>query len=308
VPRWPRTHASVPQARRARRLNGSGQEPADRPEQSCREDPNADVDSKDSICSRERRAQWIQGEHPNPARQIALGRNLSPQSAGRRSFRGGAKVTTPRMPSLLVGRWAQSRRCAGICAGATPIRLGVTRPQRSNDPVRLPPWPPSKAALGGSPSNHESPFRCAVPTTPADQAGTGVDCFPVRRAGVRIDTFEMLLRLYSRARRILNANLNLVQTQRCVRGHARLMARSIKALEWRRVRRPLDAIHRERTPQYVGHDAPLAGGDAWPGDSAVNASAAEGYSAQIRVIGVISATARSLRAELRARRQATRAG
>jgi DDE superfamily endonuclease len=47
----------------------------------------------------------------------------------------------------------------------------------------------------------------------------------------------------------LNANLNLVQTQRCVRGHARLMARSIKALEWRRVRRPLDAIHRERTPQ-----------------------------------------------------------
>src|SRR5689334_12340241 len=106
----------------------------------------------------------------------------------------------------------------------------------------------------------------------------------------------------------LNANLNLVQTQRCVRGHARLMARSIKALEWRRVRRPLDAIHRERTPQYVGHDAPLAGGDAWPGDSAVNASAAEGYSAQIRVIGVISATTRSLRAELRARRQATRAG
>jgi hypothetical protein len=59
-----------------------------------------------------------------------------------------------------------------------------------------------KRRWGGSPSNHESPFRCAVPTTPADQAGTGVDCFPVRAAGVRIDTFEMLLRLYSRARRI----------------------------------------------------------------------------------------------------------
>src|SRR5262245_35975278 len=54
--------------------------------------------------------------------------------------------------------------------------------------------------------------------------------------------------------------------------------------------------------------APLTGGDAWPGDSAVNASAAEGYSVQIRVIGVISATARSLVAELRARSQARLAG
>src|SRR5215831_1104201 len=39
---------------------------------------------------------------------------------------------------------------------------------------------------------------------------------------------------------------------------------------------------------------PLAGGEAWLRDGAASASAAEGYSAPIRVIGIISATARSL--------------
>ena len=115
-------------------------------------------------------------------------------------------MTTSRMPSLLVGRWAQSRRCTGIYAGATPIRLGVTRPQRSNDPVRLPPWPPSKAALGGAPlltTNHPSDVLCLLPrrikrvrvsiASPFAQLSQNG-----RRAGIRIDTFEMLLRLYSR--------------------------------------------------------------------------------------------------------------
>jgi len=58
----------------------------------------------------------------------------------------------------------------------------------------------------------------------------------------------------------------------------------------------------------LSDDAPLAGGDAWPGDSAVNASAAGGYSDPIRVVGVISATARSLPAEPRARPQVRHAG
>ena len=49
----------------------------------------------------------------------------------------------------------------------------------------------------------------------------------------------------------------------------------------------------------AANDAPLGGGDAWLGDNAVNASVAEGYSVQIPVIGVISATARSLVAEPR---------
>ena len=53
---------------------------------------------------------------------------------------------------------------------------GVTRLQRSYDPVRLPPEPPPCAALRPLPSRQtglprlpEPPFRRAVPTTPADQ-------------------------------------------------------------------------------------------------------------------------------------------
>src|SRR5271170_6703390 len=49
----------------------------------------------------------------------------------------------------------------------------------------------------GSPRLPASPFRRAVPTTPADRTGAHVDCFPVhaafpfcRRVGIRISTFE----------------------------------------------------------------------------------------------------------------------
>src|SRR6266566_1564877 len=66
---------------------------------------------------------------------------------------------------------------------------GITRPQRSYDPVRLPPWPSPDAALRplpspptGLPRLPEPPFRRAVPTTPADRAGARVDCFPARAA------------------------------------------------------------------------------------------------------------------------------
>ena len=62
---------------------------------------------------------------------------------------------------------------------------GITRPQRSYDPVRLPPMPPPKATLRPLPSHQtglprlpEPPFRRAAPTTPADRAGAYVDCFP----------------------------------------------------------------------------------------------------------------------------------
>jgi hypothetical protein len=82
---------------------------------------------------------------------------------------------------------------------------GITQPRRSYDPVRLPPWPlPSATSrtlpspLTGLPRLPEPPFRRAVPTTPADRAGAGVDCFPRslepspngRRVGIRIVTFE----------------------------------------------------------------------------------------------------------------------
>ena len=66
---------------------------------------------------------------------------------------------------------------------------GITRPQRSYDPVRLPPWPPPVAMLRplpspltGLPRLPEPPFRRAVPTTPADQTGARVDCFPAHAA------------------------------------------------------------------------------------------------------------------------------
>ncbi len=65
----------------------------------------------------------------------------------------------------------------------------IARPQRSYDPVRLPPWPPPVATLRPPPSQTtglprlpEPPSRRAVPTTTADQAGARVDCFPTHAA------------------------------------------------------------------------------------------------------------------------------
>src|SRR5207344_279418 len=89
---------------------------------------------------------------------------------------------------------------------------GVTRLQRSYDPVRLPPEPPPVATLrplpspmAGLPRLPEPPFRRAVPTTPADQAGARVDCFPACAAFPKWPEgphphchFRGLLRLHSR--------------------------------------------------------------------------------------------------------------
>jgi hypothetical protein len=80
----------------------------------------------------------------------------------------------------------------------------ITRPQRSYDPVRLPPWPSPKATsrplpspLTGLPRLLEPPFRRAVPTTPADRAVRASIASPLmqpspngRRVGIRIVTFE----------------------------------------------------------------------------------------------------------------------
>src|ERR1700680_646799 len=66
---------------------------------------------------------------------------------------------------------------------------GITRLQRSYDPVRLPPMPPPEATLRTLPSHQtglprlpEPPFRRAEPTPPADQAGARVDYFPAHAA------------------------------------------------------------------------------------------------------------------------------
>ena len=89
---------------------------------------------------------------------------------------------------------------------------GITRLQRSYDPVRLPPWPSPEATLRplpspvtGLPRLPEPPFRRAVPTTPADRAGARVDCFPAHAAFPKWQEgrhphchFRGLLRLHSR--------------------------------------------------------------------------------------------------------------
>src|SRR5829696_5217685 len=89
---------------------------------------------------------------------------------------------------------------------------GVTRPQRSYDPVRLPPWPASyntveaaTLAQDGSPPI----TRITLPTCrahyPADRASACVDCFPARTAFPKWQEgrhphchFRGLLRLHSR--------------------------------------------------------------------------------------------------------------
>src|SRR5262245_48981932 len=65
---------------------------------------------------------------------------------------------------------------------------GITQPQRSYDPVRLPPEPPPIAMLRplpslttGLPRLPEPPYRRAGPTTPADRAGARVDLLPHSR-------------------------------------------------------------------------------------------------------------------------------
>ena len=80
------------------------------------------------------------------------------------------------------------------------------------DPVRLPLAPPPIATLRPLPSRGtglprlpEPPFRRAMPTTPADQAGAHVDCFPAHAAFPKWQEgrhphchFRGLLRLHSR--------------------------------------------------------------------------------------------------------------
>src|SRR5713101_8886122 len=111
--------------------------------------------------------------------------------------------------SLMCSRLITNHHDLAILESVPEVRAlssaGITRIRRSYDPVRLPPWPPPVATLRplpspvtGLPRLLGSPFRRAVPTTPADQAGARVDCFPAHAAfpkcqeGIRIVTFEML--------------------------------------------------------------------------------------------------------------------
>ena len=115
-----------------------------------------------------------------------------------------------------VARLIANHLHLAIFESAPEVRVlcsaGITRPQRSYDPVRLPPWPPPFATLRplpspltGLPRLPEPPFRRAVPTTPADRAGARVDCFPAHAAFPKWQEgrhphchFRGLLRLHSR--------------------------------------------------------------------------------------------------------------
>ena len=123
-----------------------------------------------------------------------------------------------RRTRIVVGvcRHIANHRHLAIFESTPEVRVlssaGVTRPQQSYDPVRLPPMPPPEATLRSLPSHQTGlprllglPFRRAVPTTPADQTGACVDCFPAHAAFPKWQEgrhphchFRGLLRLHSR--------------------------------------------------------------------------------------------------------------
>ena len=162
-----------------------------------------------------------------PRRRRATGRSCFGRCSRRSSSRSSA--TRPLRASRCAGRAERSprsiwrRRARGrpryartrirlhlaIVESAAEVRVlsfaGVTRPQRSYDPVRLPPEPPPEAASmarpppeTGLPRLPRSPFQRAVPTTPADQDERSCRLLPrparpspsLRRVGIRIFTFE----------------------------------------------------------------------------------------------------------------------
>ena len=121
------------------------------------------------------------------------------------------------VPAILgVCRPKANHRGISVFTSAPEVRVlssaGAARLQRSYDPVRLPLTSPSKMALRplpscltGLPRLPASPFRRAVPTTPADRMGAFVDCFPIRAAFPVMQAgrhphlyFRGLLRLHSR--------------------------------------------------------------------------------------------------------------
>ena len=111
----------------------------------------------------------------------------------------------PPITSILT-HFASTSEVRGLCSA------GVTRPQRSYAPVRLPPGPPPESDGGDATSNRTGlprlpvlPFQRAVPTTPADRTGACVDGLPVRAAFPKCTVgrrphwfFRGLLRLHSR--------------------------------------------------------------------------------------------------------------
>jgi hypothetical protein len=122
-------------------------------------------------------------------------------------LRGRPTATTNRRRLRLAVELVRSAPDRSRCfAGSSPITsvlahfastsevrvlssAGITRPQRSYDPVRLLPGPPPESDGGDATSNRTGlprlpvlPFRRAAPITPADRTGACVDDLPVRAA------------------------------------------------------------------------------------------------------------------------------
>src|SRR3954468_16485444 len=176
------------------------------------------------------------GDAPFPFPAHQTGRADFPHPAFRlvssRAYGGGgtrASIRGPASPWLRdtassegsdpfsgVSRLIANHPGLAIFESAPEVRVlpspGVTRVQRYYDPVRSPSVPPpvsvveaATLAQDGSPPLPASPFRRAVPTTPADRTGARVDCFPIRAAFPVLQAgqhphlyFRGLLRLHSR--------------------------------------------------------------------------------------------------------------
>ncbi len=140
------------------------------------------------------------------AAHAQLARTSSPRDTARSDRSGYLGVCRPKAnhPSISVVTSAPEVRALSSA--------GATRLHRSYGPVRLPLTSPSKTASRplpscqtGLPRLPASPFRRAVPTTPADRMGAFVDCFPIRAAFPVLQAgrlphlyFRGLLRLHSR--------------------------------------------------------------------------------------------------------------
>jgi hypothetical protein len=159
--------------------------------------------------SRIRLSDWFHREHTAGGRHE---RHPWPRFAlaARYSFLGRVRTFSG------VSRLTANHPDLAIFESAPEVRIlpspGVTRLQRYYDPVRSPSVPPpvsvveaATLAQDGSPPLPASPFRRAVPNTPADRTGAFIDFFPIRAAFPVLQAgrhphlyFRGLLRLHSR--------------------------------------------------------------------------------------------------------------
>src|SRR4051812_18490590 len=126
-----------------------------------------------------------------------LHRNAHDEAHDRSRLSGGhrLRIDCRRAPSDVSWHFRclqalANHHALAILRSAPEVRVlpstGVTRPQQSYDPVRIPLTPPPRATLRplpscqtGLPRLPEPPFRRAVPTTPADRWGADVDSSPI---------------------------------------------------------------------------------------------------------------------------------